>query len=306
MNPFRNFNYLSYINMNKDLKHLNSKQALIHFKKFGIKEKRKFNSILENFDYIFYISFYKDLNKLDFLEACNHYIEHGRREGREARAGNLYNNNKIIRVYNKINILIRNTYRPNYFKKCIDSILNQDYENYKVIISYDDDDCLEYLEQYKNNPKIEIFKVTEVDKSQKVFYNLYCNQLLDKVQDGWVMFLDDDDIISPNKYTFHNINNNLNNENNMLFWKVKFPNHLIYPNNINKIEEGKFSGIGFCFNSKFKQLARWNGKRCGDYNFIKELLENKKDFNRIFINKVLTGVQHTDKMGLSGKREVKV
>ena len=30
-----------------------------------------------------------------------------------------------------------------------------------------------YLEQYKNNPKIEIFKATEVDKSHQAFYNLY-------------------------------------------------------------------------------------------------------------------------------------
>ena len=113
MDPFRNFNYLSYINMNKDLKHLNRKQALIHFKKFGIIEKRKFNRILENFDYTFYISFYKDLNKLDFLQACNHYIEHGRREGREAKAGNLYNNNKLLcesENFNSINYLLKNTW----------------------------------------------------------------------------------------------------------------------------------------------------------------------------------------------------
>ncbi|ALH22908.1 multiple glycosyltransferase domain containing protein [Chrysochromulina ericina virus CeV-01B] len=219
---------------------------------------------------------------------------------------NFCDNYKILKIHNnnKINILIRNTYRPSYFKKCIDSILNQDYKNYKVIMCYDDDYCLEYLEKYKNNPKIEIFKTTEVDKSHQAFYNLYCNQLLDKVENGWIIFLDDDDIIANDKYVFQNINNNLDNENNMLFWKVKMANKLIYPENINKIEKFKVSSQGFCFNSKFKYLAKWDGERCGDYRFITKLLENKNDFKRIFIDKILTGIQHTNIMGLLGKKEI--
>ena len=60
---------------------------------------------------------------------------------------------------------------------------------------YDDENCEDYLDKYKNHPKLEIFKATEVDRTGQAFYNLYCNQLLDRVEKGWIMFLDDDDLL---------------------------------------------------------------------------------------------------------------
>ena len=54
---------------------------------------------------------------------------------------------------NLINILIRVTFRPNYFEKCIESILNQTYKNYNIICCYDDKLCLEYLKKYKDKLK---------------------------------------------------------------------------------------------------------------------------------------------------------
>jgi hypothetical protein len=42
-----------------------------------------------------------------------------------------------------INILLRTTYRPSYFPKCIESILNQTYKNIRIICCYDDVQCLE-------------------------------------------------------------------------------------------------------------------------------------------------------------------
>jgi hypothetical protein len=227
------------------------------------------------------------------------YIEHAF----ERVVLNLCENTQFLYLRDqKINILIRNTYRPSYFPKCINSILNQTHQNFKVIMCYDDDDCLEYLDKYKNNPKIEIFKATEVNRTGQAFYNLYCNQLLDKVKKGWIMFLDDDDLLI-NKNSLQNIASNLDNKDDMLFWKVKIANRIIYPKNIHNIEKFNVSGIGFCFNSKYKNLARWDCERCSDYRFITKLLKNKKDFKRKFVNKILTGVQHTDKMGLLGQKE---
>jgi len=200
-----------------------------------------------------------------------------------------------------LNILIRNTYRPSYFKKCITSILQQTNQNYKLLMCYDDDNCLEYLEQYKNNEKIEIFKAEDVDKNSQAFYNLYCNQLLDRVKDGWIIFLDDDDILTlPD--TIQNIENNLNNINDFLFWKVKLGQKIVYPKDIYNIQLNFVSGIGFCFHSKFKDLARWDSNKGSDYRFITKLLSNNI-FNRKFVNIILTGIQHTDTMGLLGKSE---
>jgi hypothetical protein len=37
-------------------------------------------------------------------------------------------------------------------------------------------------------------KSKEVDKLSEGFYNLYCNQLLEYVTEGWILFMDDDNI----------------------------------------------------------------------------------------------------------------
>ena len=214
---------------------------------------------------------------------------------------NFCDNYKIFNYENVINILIRNTYRPTYFKKCIDSILNQYYANYKVIICFDDDYCLEYLEKYKNNPKIEIFKTTEVDKSHQAFYNLYCNQLLDKVQHGWIMFLDDDDMFS-NYNVLKDINTYVTKDNNLVFWKFKRPDRLIYPD-IKLLKRDTIANCGYCFHSKYKNLSQWMSGQEGDYNYIKGLIQ-KNNFNKNFIDKVLTQTTFDEmKVGNFGKKE---
>ena len=55
------------------------------------------------------------------------------------------------------NILLRVTYRPKTFTTCISSIFSQNYENYNILISYDDNRCLEYLKKYQDYPNINIF-----------------------------------------------------------------------------------------------------------------------------------------------------
>ena len=114
---------------------------------------------------------------------------------------------------------------------------------------------------YKTLSEIEIFKAAEVDKSLQAFYNLYCNQLLDRVTDGRIMFLDDDDILTD-KTALEEINNNFYRNEEILFWKVKFGNKIIYPKDINNIQRYHISGIGFCFSSKYKKLVKWDSERC--------------------------------------------
>jgi len=211
---------------------------------------------------------------------------------------------KIRSVHNPLlNILIRTTYRPDYFSKCIDSILYQNYQNFKIIICYDDIRCLEYLDNYKNNSKIEIFKVKTQDRQSEAFYNLYCNELLERVNDGWIMFLDDDDMFYSKK-AFGIIANNLYTENDIIFWKVKLGKHIIYPKNINNIIQFNISGEGFIFNHKFKNNAKWDNKRSGDFRFITELLENTRTFNRRFINAIICGTQEKNIYGLLGKKTI--
>ena len=144
------------------------------------------NKNTDNFDWKFYLDRYPDLTKNGLKNekgARWHYLNYGIKEKRapNAEGDTPTKGDKVatlpvatltpstpylseargvrgvsVASAPPINILMRNTYRPTQFKKCIESILSQNYENYKVWMCYDDDNCLEYLNEYMNHEKIEI------------------------------------------------------------------------------------------------------------------------------------------------------
>ena len=77
------------------------------------------------FDWEFYLNYYPDLKKQGIdnkNSAKRHYMMFGLKEGRVCNQDMIIKNTNKEYKINKnitINILIRNTYRPNYFKKCI-------------------------------------------------------------------------------------------------------------------------------------------------------------------------------------------
>ena len=191
----------------------------------------------------------------------------------------------------RIFILIRVCYRPSYFYKCFNSILNQSFNNIHLIISYDNDKCLEYLIKYKNNYKnIKLIKVKE-DKSKPCFYNLYCNTLLKlvpKKENNWIMFLDDDDKLLNNK-AIETITKKIESTNDFIFWKFMYDNgRIIGPNNYNEIQLGNCANCTYLINSMYKDYSKYKIYQNGDFEFIKKLKENK-NLNYKFINKQLTG-----------------
>ena len=199
----------------------------------------------------------------------------------------------------KFNILIRNTYRPTYFKNCINSILSQTYNNYNIIMCYDDDRCLEYLKNYEEYDNIIIFKVKTPDKSKSHFYNLYMNELLDYVKDDWIIGLDDDAVFMNNN-ALSTISKYIVSTNDVLFWKYKLGNRLIFPRNKQDIHVGRVDTSMFCFHSKNKNKSSWSSIRCGDYYFLSKLLNNIV-YSHILIDHVLTSAQAGK--GLVGMKE---
>ena len=189
------------------------------------------------------------------------------------------------KAHSKINILIRNTYRPEAFKKCISSILSQTNQNFKVIMCYDDERCLEYLEEYRDDNRIEMFKAGNVDKSESAFYNLYCNELLERVTEGWIMFLDDDDTFAS-KEALDMIFDQQFGTNSLIFWKFCRPDMLVYPD-IDELTQDTIASSGYCFHSNHKHLSKWKTGERGDYAFIEGLIKSRH-FNRYFIDSVLT------------------
>ena len=100
-----------------------------------------FNYHFNKFDSSFYINFYKDLNHLNSNDAHDHWNKYGKNE---ERIYNLfqsqyhlskhlliidnYKNLNFCKKENKINILIRTSGRKEYFNKCLNSVLSQNYK----------------------------------------------------------------------------------------------------------------------------------------------------------------------------------
>lgn len=276
--------------------------------------------IFLHFDDEFYKKTYNDLQKENIVtrEQClAHYVMCGMKEGRcccEEEMIQKYKKNrenaiKQISSYPltkpvKLNILIRTSDRPQYFEKCIHSILQQEYENYHVYVCYDNMKSLDYLQKYENHPKITYFYVN-IASNEKYKFNLYCNLLLDRVNDGYIMFLDDDDIYLGNR-VFEIINQELRNH-LLLCWKFLRPDKLIYPKNIQSdirlgeidIRLGEIDTSCVCFHVSLKKISKWNDQQYGDFHFYKPIFKDNQ--SKKFIDFTLTATQFNNKIGNYGE-----
>lgn len=91
-----------------------------------------------------------------------------------------------------ITILIRtHKGREKLLKRLMDSIARQTYKDIKIIMSYEEDEFLfSTIMQYDNVHSIRVFPQREKGDT---FYNLYCNDLKEKVDSGWYAIVDSDD-----------------------------------------------------------------------------------------------------------------
>jgi len=264
---------------------------------------------MEKFDYLFYLNLYPDLRKAGIeteKQALLHYLQYGQKENRvknilemkhrininENQIKNEHNDYiRIKKVEHKINILIRTSNRPEEFKKCIESIQNQEYKNYKIIVCYDKENSKNYIDK-----NIENFYI-EIDSKEKFKYNLYCNHLMDKVNDGFILFLDDDDYLAHNK-SLQILNDHIENDNTFLIWKYMRTDQLIYPRNFSLIKLGEIASCSFIFHSKFKDI-RWGDKQYGDFLFVNSLFKKYK-LKIKFIDYILTKINSNISIGNFG------
>ena len=249
-----------------------------HFDKDSTK-KELFSHWLQNGKKYNYI-----INKEQAIKRFNIGLEHSQ----ELIKLKKYNpNNKIV-----FNILIRTSKRPEYFKKCIESILNQTFKgDINIFVSYDNDETYEYLKKY-----LHVIKVYKMEKQGDYGFNLYCNRLLQKVNEGWIIFLDDDDQFLSDK-ALDIISSHIERENQLLIWNFLRPDRIIKPK-----EEFIFSEIDttcFCFNNSYKNKACWIAERGSDFYYFGTLAE-ERNLEKKFLNLALTRTIYNDRIANYG------
>lgn len=202
----------------------------------------------------------------------------------------------------KFNILIRNTYRPNMFKECIESVQEQTHiipilgNNVRIICCYDDKRSSKYLNKYKNTFKnIDLLEIVPNKSNTLQEYNLYCNNLMDKVKDGWILFLNDDNKFL-NKHTLSNISKNIDNEDDIIFWSIPLGDakkNNVYAKMLKNIDMNTGKQMtcdawktGFCVHSKHIRKARATAGHDGLDNFLANLLKKNK-FNKKFLDQIV-------------------
>lgn len=273
-------------------------------------------------DWDFYLNFYPDLALNGITkehEARYHYEMHGKREGRVKNEAELRQRLKNlhqsiaedekrqvapVEMHHKITILIRTSKRPEYFRRCMESVLNQTYDNYHVVVCYDDPDSLAYIEPFSStNPVIQTFFVTTESESPYRF-NLYCNDLLDRVNDGFVMFLDDDDVLA-HKRVLQRINRCIKDENTVVVWKFGRPDKIVNPlPYLPDVQFGCIDTTCVCFHSMWGGFTRWTDQKGGDFRFFQSLFSMEPSpFRFVRVDAIFTRTSFENRVSNYGSKE---
>jgi len=281
------------------------------------------------FDPEFYLSFYPDLKKgnMTYKSANKHYFSHGQKENRVGSQLMLENRVKETQSkidlecihlktnffgtdlnelkQTKINILIRTSSRPNDFELCIQSILSQKYKNYRIIICYDTPKSMDYLSKYVGNPNIHIFPTNNqyTFMCEPYKFNLYCNDLIKCVTDGYIMFLDDDNVMAhpfvlSTIHLYISLSSSLTPK--IIVWTFGRPDMCIEASILTRrIKPGTIDTSMVCFPASCVKPL-WINKQYGDYIFFSKLFAANRELPIFKIPFILTKPISINRVGNFG------
>jgi hypothetical protein len=149
----------------------------------------------------------------------------------------------------------------------LESVKQQTYSNIRVIVGYDREEALLYI------PATVEWTFMCFDKSIQYFYDLYCNDLKQIVNDGWLFFLDDDDqLITPT--VLEELAVHMTEPGaiicQMLRNGVPKPRDSYIKHQI--VEEGKVGLPCLVLHSIYRHIGQLDGQKGGDYRYVKEVI----------------------------------
>lgn len=180
-----------------------------------------------------------------------------------------------------------------------------DYMNRKVIL--DNNDFFEEQKKSENRKKVEVLKyekdgfwcttsnITILRQSYHLPYNLFLKIAEQKVTDGWIFMLDDDDtLIDENSLLILSDEIKKHNEDTLHIFKMKRKpdtvpsNHFFnYMKTGHPILYGEIGGSCISYHSKYKDYTMWDEWSNADYRTAKSLekiIPNKNFFDKVIVD----------------------
>lgn len=241
------------------------------------------------------------------ISNVNHFITYENNEMYAFLKGLKYKyNTEFIKVpkYNKVDNLYMSYEHDDYYS----NYLEPDYEFMNIKFHYGKNIDKDHGERKKLEPvKFEKdgFWCMTLDKTIRLTskhfpYNLYLKIAEQKIDNGWIFFLDDDDVFYDNDSLLELNENILNNcEDTMFIFKMlRKPTTVPSDDFFKRMKIGLplvFGEIGastICFHSKYKKYTVWDEWANSDYRTAKSLervIKNKKFINKIFVNALNAG-----------------
>jgi hypothetical protein len=176
-----------------------------------------------------------------------------------------------------INILVRCHNRERGLDRLYGSLKDQTHINWNVFSSYESPATWKYLKKYpfhkmKVGVRGQIPERPPGDEyARPLPANLYLNELAKQVKSGYVVYADDDDLLSKGALSL--IAQHVEEDRVLLWRAVVDPGGRLIPSEENwkKIVAGDISGIAFAFHSKHLDKVNWEPWRRGDYRVIRDL-----------------------------------
>ena len=182
-----------YKKFNIDIRNLNNKNALNHYKNYGFNENRisninEFYNLYPTFNINYYKKNNKDLKYIEDVYYLSHYHHYGKFENREITDINILTSNKqenYIDHLSKININEKRLFNINTFYDLYPDFNLTFYKNFNNKLIFNSDiDYLYHFHIIGNNDNINYF-INDVDFTDEYFYNKLTNELTDKIYNGY-------------------------------------------------------------------------------------------------------------------------
>jgi len=98
----------------------------------------------------------------------------------------------------RVSVILTTYNRPNRLKQAVDSVLNQTYQDFEILLMDDNSgnkEQIKLLKEYKKNPKINVFisDVKKEDRKEQVRYSVLINEAFKIATGEFIAYLCDDD-----------------------------------------------------------------------------------------------------------------